>query len=342
MLKTIKKSSFPQIPSCKTYYYPSSTLEHDVIIKCLNPDLLLTLDDEAILKESIQFYENLFTALKEVPLSNITIEESEHLISYLNLVFTIAFPVANDLEIKRVHRVTIIEEKYLEKGKIRHPKFLTHPPLSVISASKKYNRGNSFSTTVFYAAFNENVAIRETKPEKGKRIIISKWEPKSNKPFISYPITNSEINNEEVKKSTAAFKKTVASYNPLFAKILDLNIGFLASEFVKDIPIKHPNRLEYLYSAYFADKTFVENPAELKMQNFDLIIYPSVAYKHLESNIAMHPNSLKKMKIVHALEYEVEETYYAEDIDVEVFPAKLKFIRESTWFDENQILWEDD
>ncbi len=339
---TWNKYNLPSIPDCKKYYSDYSNPENDVILKCSNKEVL-TADDEAVLNEAVEFYQIAFPALQAITLADITLEESEHLISYLNVIFTIAFPIGNDLLIEKVFRVSNIEDSFIEKGKVRNPKFLTYPPLDCVKKSKRYNRANSFSKTVFYASFKENVAIRETRPQKGKKIIISTWQPTSNDFFNSYPITNSEVNNQQVQKSTTAFKKTISAYHPLLAKIMDLNIGFLASEFVKDCQIKNDNRLEYLYSAYFADKTLVEYPKNLNMQNFDLIIYPSVAYKHLEENIAMFPSSVEtKMKIIYAAEYEVEETFYDTDLEINSPPAKLKFIREATWFDKDQIIWEDD
>lgn len=337
---TTKKYNLPQIPLIKNYYSDTANPEHDALLKAMEPGAKLTDADENILKEAIDFYSLVFESLKAIPLSSLSLDEASDLIEYLKYVFTFSLPIGNDLHIERIHRVTVVEENFLEKGKIRHPKYLTYPPLKVIKRLNRYGRGNSIITTGLYAAFSENVAIRETKPIAGSKIVISQWVPVSNLPFNSYPITNSDVDNDEVRKATLAFKKKRSELHPSVAKIMDLHIGFLASEFVKDCPMTNPHRLEYFFSAYFAEQTLQKIPPEIGMPNFDLVIYPSVAFGHKEPNILMDPISVDtKLKVVYATEYLVEETYYYKDDGV---PTKLKFIRDATWFEKDQIIWEDD
>jgi hypothetical protein len=114
---------------------------------------------------------------------------------------------------------------------------------------------NSPERTVMYASFHKNVAVRETKPSKGERIIISTWENVSGMPFNSFPITNAAlVPNEGVIKSTKAFHELCClRHHPLIAEIMDCYLGFFAKEFVKAQSIKSTHRYEYLYCSYFAD-----------------------------------------------------------------------------------------
>lgn len=331
----------PHIPPCKFYYNAQNCPEHDVVIKCMNVGIELDESEIGVMKEAIKFYEEAFAALKEIPLSHISMEDAEDLVQYLNLVFSMGFPVSFDLEIKDVYRVTVVKSDFLERGKVRNPKFLSFPPVSLLQSMKWFNRANSFNSTVLYAAFKEDVALRETKAPVGSRVIVTRWQPKKAGTFNAHPITNSGIENNRVQNTTSEFRKAIAVYHPLFARILDINLSFLASEYVKDVPILSPNRLEYLYSAYFSDRTLKLNSKTVDMQDFDLIIYPSVAFKHKEDNIAIHPNAVERLKIVHAAEYLVEEANYSKTDDNEA-PVKLHFLRESNWITQDQILWEDD
>jgi hypothetical protein len=339
----IQKFNLPPIPACKIYHANLQTNpEQDAILKCISHKAL-TAEDEMHLKEAIEFYKAVFPALQAIPLSEISLQDSEDLKKYLEAVFNFNLMVTNDIHFEVIFRVSVIKDSFLEKGKVRSPKYLRYPDLDIIKKAGIYNRANSFNATVFYASFHEHVALRETKPEKGQRIIISVWKNITGKPFNSYPITNASIQNEGVQKATKAFKETKAANHPLFAEIMDLILAFLASEFVKDVPINHPNRLEYFYSAFFADRLLSPLRADDPSPNYDFIIYPSVAWKHQHENVAMTKDSLDaKMKIIHAIEYEVGDTFYDKELGLDEAPAKLKFLREAKWFEKDLIIWEDE
>lgn len=306
MEQIIQKNNLPPIPNCKIYGADLKTNpEQDAITKCLNNESLSP-NEENILKEAINFYKIVFPSLKAINLSKISYEEVEELKKYLNSVFNFNIMVFNDVHFEVVFRISIVKESFREKGKVRHPKYLRYPDLKIVKESKLYNRANTSDATVFYASFYENVALKETKPKKGDKIILSIWKNITGKPFNSYPITNSSINNDGIKKANNAFQKMKDSSHPLFAEIMDLNLAFLASEFVKSLPVVNPNRTEYLYSAYFSDKLLSPLREDDPVPNYDFIIYPSVAWNHQHENIAMTTNALDtKMKLVQATEYVV-------------------------------------
>ncbi len=341
-LPIVLKYELPELPHCKIFYTENRSLEHDVVIKCMNQDAILEDNEIDVLNEAIRFYEEAFSKLKSISLSNLTLQEALHLKNYLNLVFSMAFPIAFDLEIDQIYRVTTIEPEFTVKGKVRDPKFLSYPLLPIVKRKMRYNRANSYDYTVFYGSLQENVAIMETKPIVGSTIIISKWVPATQMKFVAHPISSSRVENNRTNNVSSNFRKTIANYHPLFSKVLELNLDFLSSEFVKNVPITNTHRFEYLFSAYFADKTLELKRPELNMQDFDLIIYPSVAFRHKEDNVAIHPNSVKKLRLAHATEYLVQETFYDKVEDTEKKAVKLKFIREATWFEKDQIIWEDE
>lgn len=330
----------PEIPISKQYI-ENMTPEQMAIHKCVM-NQALNAEDEIILKESIEFYKLAFPKLKQIDLSIITDEEVETLKTYLRQVFNLLITISNDLHFNVLFRVSFVREQFLEKGKVRNPSFLSFPPIELVKKTGVYNRANSCEKTAFYASFYKNVAIRETKPLKNQRIIISAWKNITGKPFSSYPISNVPIKHRGVEKATKALKELEADLNPLFAEIMDLIIGFLASEFVKDCAIIHQKKYEYLYSAFFADQILTERQESEYIKNTDFIIYPSVAWKHKHENVVVTPNSIDKLELFHAEEYLVEETYYEKELELTEMPAKLKLIREAHWFEKNLIIWEDE
>jgi hypothetical protein len=242
-----------------------------------------------------------------------------------------------------LYRVSFVRYEFLEKGKVRNPVYLKYPSLKIVKRKGVYNRANTNERTVFYASFKKNVAIMESKPAVGARIIITVWKNITGEPFNSYPITNLSIENEGVRKATKVFKETKKANNPLFAEIMDLVLGFLSSEFVKECEIKSSKRFEYLYSAYFADKILTPNNIDDLTPNIDFIIYPSVAWKHQYENVALIPDTVNnKLKLIKAHEYKVEETYYGNSLQKDKMPVKLKCIREADWIENNLIIWDDE
>ncbi|MBA3680491.1 MAG: hypothetical protein H0W73_04910 [Bacteroidetes bacterium] len=340
--EVMQKYNLPPVPACKIYHADMQTNpEQDVILKCINPEKI-TPEEEEVLKDAVTFYKEAFPALKAINLSVLSFEDAENLKKYLEAVFNFNLMVFNNIHFEVVFRISIVKDSFREKGKVRDPKFLRYPDLKIVQDSRLYNRANTCDTTVFYASFLENVALRETKPEKGQTIILSIWKNKTGKPFNSYPITNAKIKNEGIEKANKAFEETKTMNHPLFAEIMDLNLAFLASEFVKECPINNPNRLEYFYSAFFADRILSPLREDDPIADYDFIIYPSVAWKHREENIAMTTTALNnKMLLVQAKEFEVLETYYDQDLPTEVCPAKLRFIREANWFEKDLIIWDE-
>lgn len=333
--------NLPEIPNSKLYI-EEMTPEQMAIDKC-STGQRLTEADILTLKESIDFYKLVFQKLKEIDLSSITKYQVEELKIYLKSVFNFVLTISNNIHFELLFRVSFVRESFLEKGKVRNPSFLGYPPLDLVKEKGVYNRANSNEKTAFYASFYENVALRETKPAKGENIIISIWKNISGKPFSSYPISNSSVKNRGVQEATLALNKSKETNHPLFAEIMDLVLGFLASEFVKDGEIKSPFKYEYLYSAFFADQILSPRIENEMIPDTDFIIYPSVAWKHEQENVVLPPVVVnKKLKLIKAIEYFVEETFYEKNLLKDEMPAKLKFIREATWFEPNLIIWEDE
>ena len=185
------------------------------------------------------------------------------------------------------------------------------------------------------------------KPETGNKIIISKWQnlfPERKYTFFEIP--NADVNNPKVIEAKEAYKEHLVGKDPLYQELLNLTTAFIASEFTKEILNKNernPNRLEYLFSAFISDRILKQPPQNNEIAPNDLILYPSVEWKHKQENVAVDPKVLKFFKLVKAVEYEVLDTYYDKaDLGLKEMPANLKEIRKSWNITNNDIIWEDD
>lgn len=342
------KFNFPKMPSSKTYG-DQTTPEQDVIMKLVTEQKIDN-NEEKILKDALKFYREAFKSLKAINLSEIEEEDLNEIFSFLRVVFNMRLTIQNKINFYLVYRVTIVKDLFLENDKVRNIEFIKNPPLEIIKKNGLYGRANSPKSTIFYCSFQPGVAVLETKPEVNDRIIIAEWLNKNAKDFISYPITNNKtIKNQSLESATKAFQERMTHNHPLFAEILDLYLGFLSSEFVKDVKITHPKKYEYIFSAYFADMVLdnsfepVEHPIE-PIKYYDCIIYPSIAVGHKLENLGILPESLKKLKPVKLQEIIVKQTFYdsVDMINETVLPIAGEVLRTATEFVGNRIIWDDD
>lgn len=162
--------NLPEIPSIKQFLNKKHTDEQLITMKCLKGEVL-NRSEELVLKEAIHFYELSFKGLKQVKLNDITISEKKWLTSYLEDVFNYIVIIYNDIEFNYLFRVSIVKDSFLDKGLVRNIKYLKYPPLELVKEIGKYGRANTCNSTVFYASFLPEVAILETKPKIGDRIM---------------------------------------------------------------------------------------------------------------------------------------------------------------------------
>lgn len=345
--------TFPNIPKSKIYN-GNTTPEQDAQMKLVQGIALTQADTEA-LEKSVSFYEQAYPFLKSINLSNITEGEKDEIIKFLDTVLNYHVLVQNNLRFKTVFRVSFVRDEFLELGKVRDAKYISFPPADIIKKIGRYGRANSPNSTCLYCAFNPIIALLETKPKVGDRIIISQWLKDDNEAFISYPITNNDtVKNEGIEKATKAFRERMAYNHPLFARTLELLFKFLSSEFIKDSPIVSPSAYEYLFSAYFSDITLlnpvnpVAHPVE-PLNDFDCVIYPSVASKHATDNIAVKPGSVSRLRPFYLEDIIVASTNYDKATIYEnTFPEKIDLpvgrivLRTSDNINNGQIIWNDD
>ncbi len=341
------KLRFPKLSLSKTYGN-KTTPEQDVLLKLVQSQKI-SKNDEAVLIDAIVFYQKAFAYLKSIDLSKITDENAVQIKEYMRSVFNMQIIIQNKINFYNVFRLSFVKNNFLENGKVRNMDFIIYPPEKIIKKNDVYGRANTPNSTIFYCSFEPGVAVLETKPTIGQRIIIAHWYNENAKDFITYPITNNKtIDNDSLKSATKAFQERMKYNHPLFANILDMYFEFLSSEFVKDIRIQHPKKYEYLYSAYFSDWMLenkfepVAHPIE-PIIHYDSIIYPSIAINYKSENLAILPSSLEKLKPIHLEDSIVVKTMYENpDLSNNKLPIARKVLRVATTFDGKRIIWNDD
>jgi hypothetical protein len=331
--------TFPELPSQKMFG-EQTTPEQDTLMYYFQNGTFLH-NHESIISECTNFYRESFKFLRSIPLSTCTLEEIHLIKDFLKSVYQFQIIMQNDIQFRIVFRVTAIRDEFLEEGKVRKTRFLNNPPVEILQELNRYGRCNSPDFSVFYCSFYENVAIRESMPPAGAKIILTIWENCSGEKFVSFPISNSGItHNEGCLKATEAFEKQFAPHHPLFRDFFWQHLNFLAEEFIKSDKVVSSNKFEYLYSAFFSEFIFKNNPRD-SSANFDMILYPSVAFEHYEDNACISPHSMHKLRPVFAREFEIQETYYQHSVAKNIPPVKMKEIRHSTSITDT-ITWNDD
>jgi hypothetical protein len=335
-------ATLPAIPYFKQFK-EQFTQEQDTLTRCLNEKSPGETDLQ-ILKDSIAFNKQCFGKLKEIDLTSLTDTQYYKLRDYLRYIYS-AFPtIFNDLSADFLFRVTVITDRFLQDGKVRESKYLTYPPLKDVQERGVFNRASSPSRTIFYATERENVAVREIKPKVGSKIILSTWMNHSGKPLNSFPIClTAGINNKMADSASYAFEMMADKMHPLVVDWMAGVFEFLGSEFIKESQPTNPKRYDYLFSAMFADGVLSEFPEGSKIKNYDAIAYPSVAWGHIPNNVAILPAVVdSRFTLIEAKEFQVMETWYDKDINLDQFPAKLELIRTAIGFTNGNITWSDD
>lgn len=334
--------NLPPIPYFKQFK-EQNTEEQNALTQCMHTETPKE-EDLQIIREAIEFNRSCFTMLKEIDLVSLTDAHYEKLREYLSYVYN-AWPcIFNDVSVQFLYRATVVSDKFLLDGKVRNAKYLSYPPAELIKERGLYNRASTPERTLFYAAERENVAVREIKPKVGSRIIVSTWLNHSGKPLNCFPICLSAgINNEMADHASYAFEVIAEKMNPVVAEWMASMFEFIASEYIKEAEPINPKRYDYLFSALFADGMLQQFPDGSKLNDYDAIVYPSVAWNHIPNNVAIRPEVVDlRFSLIEAKEYEVGETWYNKEISLTQYPADLKLIRQATSFTSDNISWNDD
>ncbi|MGP8216903.1 MAG: hypothetical protein ACLQQ4_15155 [Bacteroidia bacterium] len=197
---------------------------------------------------------------------------------FAHLVLTNGFPIITRLTVNR--RVLEVNKRIHEIKHLKYP-----PPKNVT----KYGRCNLPGQSVLYGTFNELIAFNELKPRIGDLVSISVWRMKENEmikycPIFKIPPINNGTINPRLLEISREYEKKLLEYPEFMRGPINNLVQFIADGFTKRVP--DSNHLDYIFSAYFADKIF----NDFENNTIDAIYYPSVQNRLSFENIAIKPS----------------------------------------------------
>lgn len=313
---------------------------------------MLTAEDESILDECILFYNQAFAYLRSIDLSKITEANKHEIEAYLKRALSYKLSFQNKITFDSVYRLSIVRDKFLLDGWVKELKYITHPPLEVIQQMGVFGRANSDQSTRFYCSFDPVTAVLETKPQAGDRVIITHWRNRTGRKYVVFPLSNTDlVRTDGIDAATNAFIIRMEANHPKVAELFRLQQNFLAEEYVKDSPVNHPKKYEYLYSAIFSDFLLnialkIPSPNPEGFAQFDGIVYPNVACQHMMENFVIKPGSVDDLYPYQLKEWHIDETFYVEctleDIRNDTLPFNGTPLRHSMLVREGVITWNDE
>jgi len=301
-----KYLDFPEIPDPKKWN-DSGITDEQLIVQKLIEKQDISKEEELKLQTTIEFYKSLNEKLKIFDFKSI--DNLEDFKNYIFYAFNFIAIISNKLTINRTYRL-VENEKILHKDeRIRYQNYLSYPTKDIVKQINKFNRANTTDTNVFYGAETIDSALKEVKPEIGKRVTIGVWVPKIESPLISYPISHysSAKVNYGAKRGEQAFEELKKNTNSFLSQFMDSYFSLLGQEYSKQIN----DHFDYIVSALFSDQILgYDTDPSFK---FDCIIYPSVGNDFLTDNVAIKPDIFdSNYKLSKAIEFRIKETRYDE------------------------------
>jgi hypothetical protein len=301
--------NLPPIPEHKLYNDTlPSTMEQRISLK-LHMHQEIDDTEKEIFEGLSLFYKKLDEELALLDYSSFSPQDITDFKNYLSYAFNFVILITNQLSIYKVYRLVVNESGSQKNDSIIETRFLTYPGLDIVKRYGNYNRGNTCNTTVFYVAEDIDTALKEIRPEKGKRVTVGVWKPKKDRTFTSYPIVHYEqaiANNKEVEIANSAIRQIEETHHTLFRDYMNYYLKLLSREYSKPIT----NRFDYMISAIFSEQIFKINDGNPDY-NYDCILYPSVGNEFQTRNIIIKPSVVDEDFILDkVIEFEISDSFY--------------------------------
>ena len=204
---------------------------------------------------------------------------------------------------------------------------LKNPPDEIVKKLNSYGRANLKNQSVLYASFILPTLIKETNPDVGDLVTISKWRLKNeDTPLIVSPIIDyAKCNDYQLR---IEFEKALLQEPKEWQVMIFQHYCLTAKHFGKYI--EKGKDINYIFSAHFADKIF----HEIYDGKIEAIIYPSVQDAGTTSNIAIKPYVFNE-------KYNIDEICESVVFSNNGYSLFLKAIKSTHKVDsDGKIIWE--
>lgn len=208
----------------------------------------------------------------------------------------------------KIHRITINKNVVGTNKRIWNIDQLKYPPADKVT---KYGRCNLPQQSVFYGAMYDMTCINELRPKVGDLVTHSVWNIKDDNAELVYcPIFKNQppkykgVINPRSMEYNDIYIKELEKYPKNVQSLIDNFVQVVADAFTKDI--KASSHLDYVFSAYFADKIL----HKFENGTIDAIYYPSVKDRLTFENIAIKSNVFDSKYYL----AEVKENFVVQDL----------------------------
>ncbi len=338
----LKFQGLPIIPEAKKWVNGGSHTLEQAITQKLIAGQPIALSEKQILSNLTIFYDELYDKIPTIEFSTFSQKDFKLFQNYIFYAFNYTILLVNELTVFNTFRAVINSSVVGEKKSLSKKRHLSYPPLHIVKQLGKFNRCNSPDKTILYSSESIDTALNELKPKVGELVSVGVWVPDGDRKINSFPISHHPEAHGINENSTAAMNAFLEQQKKLRPELADFLVPFfkiLGREFSK--PISH--HYEYLISALFSSKLFSNQKRENTEFDIECIVYPSVGNKYSTSNLAIRSDVFRsRFKLKQVLEFEVTETNYGKQQDINPFLIKsvgYKNLRETTNFQQNDIIW---
>ena len=305
-----KFRNLPEIPKNKRWDEEGrKTIEQVIVAKLLNREQVSN-EEEKIFSELTAFYSDLNLRLITLDYNTFETKDFEDFKNYIFYAFNYNALITNELKIPQTYRLVVNEDVTGQNKRITNTDFLKYPKLDIVKNINKFNRANTPNTHIFYSTENIDTALKEIRPPENKLITVGVWKPKTDKIFISFPISHSKTaiqENESVAKAKGEFEANSNSSNTLLSNYMRYYFQLFGREFTKKIEHHYEYQITALFSERILNKKEEPNP-EFR---YECIIYPSVGNGYITDNVAILPSVIDNdFYLDKIIEFEVEKEFY--------------------------------
>lgn len=230
--------------------------------------------------------------------------------------------------IPEVHRLTINKKLSNNNNEtITKLDDLKNPPDEIVKKLNRYGRANLKNQSVLYASFFLPTLIKETNPDVGDLVTISRWRLKNEDTplFVSPIIDYAKCKDYQL---LTEFEKAILQVPKEWRVMFFKHYCLTAKHFGKYV--ERGKDINYIFSAHLADKIF----HEIYGGKVEAIIYPSVQDSGTTSNIAIKPDVFNE-------KYEIEEITESVVYSNNGYSLFLNIIKSTQKVDSNgKIIWE--
>lgn len=337
-----KFRDLPEIPKAKIWLKGESyTLEQKIAFKLMNGKTIST-SERNVMKVLTGFYAALNDSLKKLDYVSFSDKDFKDFKNYILYAINYITLISNKLTVYQTYRVVINEQVIHSKESIRKKSYLTYPPLHLVQKKRKYNRANTYGSTVFYGSETIDTALNEIRPSVGDLITIGVWKPLQEKEFNSYPISHIPQGfgkNESSTRAMLSFIELRKRQDPTLSDFMEPYLQLLGREFSK--PVVH--HYEYLISSLSSEEIFKTQKNKNTSFDIECIIYPSVGNKFQTCNLAIRRDIFRHNFVLSkVIEFEVTETHFERDQEKEhdnISLVNYKNYKETDKIYDNDIIW---